>query len=622
MLKYKRKFINNNNNNNNENNFKNLKETNTDEFNKKLRKGFPVLLLPATSTNNTNTNTITVSKYFLPISSTTTIKKIDNERYQNQEQENGCELEKKTPKISSFYDFTDDGLTSKLKNEKLEFEKNMTKDQSRVIECASKGENVFYTGSAGTGKSSLLKYLQIITRKVPGVYATAPTGLAAIHISGTTIYYWAGIGLGNKDYKTLLREIKKNKAAYKRWMDVQLLIIDEISMIDADLFDKLNILAQNLKNNGKFFGGIQVIICGDFLQLPPISNNTNTKNNNNNNNNNEPIMVIRQAVAVTAKYCFQAKCWNEIKNIINLQQVFRQKELKTIHCVNQLRHGILDNDSLRLLESCVNRKFSKDDGIIPTILYMIKKNVESKNNMELMRLKGTEFIYEATTNNVENSSKTMIGFLQHLKKNCPAPERLILKINAQVMLLKNLSIEDQLINGSRGVIIGFQEVSNLRLFNQQNKQSKLRDVNYNSNHDNNEDDNNEDEKDENKDENKEKKIIRSRSYPIVKFSNGIEKVIVPETWEFKLDNRVVARIRQIPLMLAWALTVHKCQGMTLDRVEIDLNSSFENGQIYVAISRARSFENMSLKGFDPSKIKVSPIAKQFYQDLLLSNKVD
>lgn len=569
----------------------------------------------------------------------------------------------------NYYDYDADDKFLKKDDliAKRNYEKNLTVSQKQVVQKVKNGESIFFSGSAGTGKSYLLHYLlKYVLHHRKGVYATAPTGLAAINISGITLYSWAGIGIGEGTKQELYKHVSKKKQIVEKWKSTKILIIDEASMISSHLFDKMDYIGQTIRKNKTLFGGIQLIVSGDFLQLPPIPSVSERKEYSKEQREQREKQKKSTVIATHGNidtsinnnlFCFQAKCWNQLaKNTIYLNQVFRQTESKTIECMNQLRTGTLTQESIQLLQKCVNRKFEEkyNDGIIPTELYMIKvgeEGVKSKNDEELKKLKGDEKIYDmikifgdeikskkkpidivktkskSTDNNTKynktnfyNNDKFM---MDNLIKNCPAPEKLVLKIGAQVMLLKNLDLDAQLINGSRGVVTKFEKVSIQNLKDgdhdskNENESEDKDDDQSDQNNQSDQSDNDDDQSDQD-DSNKKSTSSSLMSYifcPVVQFTNGVERLIKLENWDTIIDGRIVARVRQIPLILAWALTVHKCQGMSLDRVRIHFANAFEDGQIYVAISRAKSLDGLSLIGFNPLKIKTNAVANRFYKNL-------
>jgi len=413
----------------------------------------------------------------------------------------------------------------------------LSPEQRDILQLVLEGNNVFFTGSAGTGKSFLLKEMvRILKLRFPNqVFLTASTGIAGCNIGGTTVHSFASIGLGDKKPKDHIASIMTNKGALQRWRDTKVLIIDEISMISALLLDKLEEIARGVRNSTQRFGGIQIVLSGDFCQLPPVSK-------------------VKDASSL---FCFKADCWSElIDYAIQLRKVFRQKDSSFINVLNEIRFGKISQEALDRLNECVNNKLSVTDGIVPTILYPHRHRVEDENQGRLNALTGDAQVYEAQDT---GNSK--------LLENSQAPPTLTLKIGAQVILLKNLDFEQELVNGSRGVVVGWQQQDG------------------------------------------------EESLPIVQFAKT-KLAISREIWRVELGHVVLASRTQIPLTLAWALSIHKGQGMSIDKLIIDLGGVFECGQTYVALSRATSLEGLQLKSkIKPDHLKVHQDVIDFYNKL-------
>ena len=414
-----------------------------------------------------------------------------------------------------------------------------------------KRENIFITGSGGTGKTYLLrKIANLLKEKNLNVAITASTGVAAIQIEGTTLHSFAGLGLAEESVEVLLKRLNNPNKKYEtnyRWKITQVLIIDEISMIHPSYFKKLDIIAKSIRNCNLPFGGIQIIVFGDFFQLMPVPK-ANQK----------------------IDFCFQLYEWkNCIKRVIILKHIHRQNDIKFVELLERFRKGVPTKLDLEIIRSRVNIKdcggVEGETNIEPTRLYPIRFEVEKINKHYLKKIESELVIYtlEKVCMDYEHEFgvfETVNNFILHSQIE---PE-LQLKIGAQVMLIINLSIQKGLVNGSRGVVTGF-----------------------------------------------------TNKGPIVKFINGIEREIVSYEWnptKFKFRN--IVTIKQIPLILAWAITIHKCQGMTLDFAEIDLSRNvFAQGQAYVALSRIKCLENLRIISFDEKSIQVNPLVKQYYEQL-------
>ena len=394
----------------------------------------------------------------------------------------------------------------------------LSSSQQQVLNYVLAGQSIFFTGVAGTGKTVCLKVIIDTFRqnKRQGVYITALTGIAAVPLSGRTLHSFAGIGLGEGIAEEIYNErVVKNAKAIKRWLDANVLIIDEISMLPAELLDKINWIAKRVRKRDEPFGGIQLILTGDFLQLPPVSPGINK-----------------------VKLAFEAECWKEIvPHTVLLEKVFRQdKDPLFISVLNSLRKGIVTQEVIDAFQPCLNRKFPEGSKIKPTLLFAKRVEVDQTNANELAKLRDLKYEYKAQDWGRDSTA------LEILIKNCMAPATLELKIGAQVMLLKNLSLADGLVNGSRGVVVDFKADERKKLF------------------------------------------------PVVEFYTKQQRLITPEDWKIEEKFITIASRAQIPLMLCWAMTGHRCQGMTLDLCQVDLSGVFEFGQAYVctfSVSRFR-----------------------------------
>ena len=403
-----------------------------------------------------------------------------------------------------------------------------------IINAIRAKHNVCITGAAGTGKSFLLK---MIRDHFPFVHVTASTGVAAVNVEGVTIHSWAAIGNGSLPMEEIVRFINSGPGTKirRQLKKAKLLAIDEISMISAATFNLLDQVFQSVRQNEQPFGGIQIVVLGDFFQLPPVSKDQQVE------------------------FCFSSTSWEEANfKVFELTEIFRQSDLRFIQLLNNIRHAALNEQDIELLFN--RQSISLPDDLTPTILvthnYQADKiNIEKLNEI----VDEEEVIFTMNATGRENT----VAFL---KKNCLAPEQLVLKRGAQVMMLKNTLQKQGIINGSIGIVTGFTK----------------------------------------------------NKFPIVKFRNGEVCMITPEEWSIEVFNEttqeieVTGAIQQVPLVLAWAITIHKSQGMTLETVLCDLSHIFAEGQAYVALSRVKSLEGLYIKGFKPSSLKVSPRVREFY----------
>ncbi|KAK7305034.1 hypothetical protein VNO77_42933 [Canavalia gladiata] len=432
-------------------------------------------------------------------------------------------------------------------------------EQKHVLSAISEGKSVFITGSAGTGKTLLLEEtIKFLNRlhTPSGVYVTASTGIAACALKGQTLHSFAGIGIvggdnDDDDPQNLLERVLSNKGACKRWRKVQALVIDEISMVSAKLFDNLDYVARRVKGvNEKTWGGIQLVVSGDFFQLPPVTN--------------------RGRNCKVVKYAFEAKCWNNSFDLqLELKRVFRQSDYGLTRLLEGVRRGESDPQDLEFLEHlCLgNDECDYDPSVVQ--LFPLNKDVEKVNEERLRSLQKDVVVYRAV-----DSGKG------HWKRQLScgiAPDEISLCEGARVMLVKNLDTEHGLVNGATGVVVGFSWSS-----------VKREDLDG---------------------------ICNDNVLPMVKFDSGQFMTVKPATWHVMDGYKVVACRKQIPLILAWAMSIHKCQGMTLDRIHTDLSRAFGCGMVYVALSRVRTLEGLHLSALSRSKIKVDQKVSRFYRSL-------
>lgn len=392
-------------------------------------------------------------------------------------------------------------------------------NQSQALKILQSGANVFLTGSAGAGKTFLLnQFIDYLKSKKIKVGVTASTGIAATHLNGRTIHSWAGLEIERALTDKQIKKKLKRDELVERISDAQVLVIDEISMLDADRLDLVDRMCRAVKNPFSPFGGIQVVLCGDFFQLPPVGEGS--------------------------RFAFNAFSWKHSDfQVCYLDEQFRQDDARFLDILNSIRANGAGTAEIEFLKTRLYQNVAHADR--PTKLYTHNANVDTLNDYELGRLPGEEQVYRLT----ERGPKELVAFL---KKNYPAPIELKLKVGAVVMFVKN-NYDAGYVNGTLGTVVDFDE----------------------------------------------------DGLPVVKTKNAEKIVAKYASWNVEDDDTILASIRQVPLRLAWAITVHKSQGMSLDAAEIDLSRSFERGMGYVALSRVRSLSGIRLMGINEMALKVS-----------------
>jgi ATP-dependent DNA helicase PIF1 len=420
-------------------------------------------------------------------------------------------------------------------------------DQIEVLKLVERGESVFFTGAAGTGKSYLIgciiEELRSRCQDARSVAVTATTGAAAVNIGGVTIHSMAGIGLGTESAGVLAARSLSSKKASAAIGKCNTLIIDEISMLPADVFDKLEYVFRYVKCKGRNahterrWGGVQVILSGDFLQLPPVQ---------------------RQGDA-EVQFAFQSEAWKQsIKHMRVLRNQHRQHNADFISALEELRHGVCSDKTRAMLQARVGAVVAD-----PLILYSRTDDVERENARGLAALGDVEqMTFKAKDYYSYEMSKE-----QQVRASAlwPVAETLLLKVGARVMLLRNLAVSRGLCNGSQGVVTAFV---------------------YNS--------------------------TFGAAYPRVRFRNGVELVVTPEDWTTMAGDVTISSRSQVPLTLAYALTIHKSQGCTLDAAKCNIANTFAGGQAYVAVSRTRTIEGLSISAV-PASFKVNEVAVAFHR---------
>ena len=402
--------------------------------------------------------------------------------------------------------------------------------QETALKLLKAGENVFLTGSAGAGKTyTLNQYINYLkARKVP-VAVTASTGIAATHMNGMTIHTWAGIGIKDHLSDDDLKRMKERKYLKEHLENAQVLIIDEISMLHAKQLNLVNQVLKYFKESDEAFGGIQVIVAGDFFQLPPVGKNDERNRD---------------------KFCFMSDAWVEAKfRVCYLTEQHRQDD----EILNQILNAIRAQDIQQVHTQALLQSRQQDIGDTFTRLYTHNMDVDNINFQHLNEIEHEGHQFNAVLDGNEK-------LLETLKSSVRAPEELMLKKHAKVMFVKN-NFDMGYINGSLGEVIGFEEDDEHGIL------------------------------------------------PKVKMTDGTTLLVEPETWSIENEaGKSIASFQQIPLRLAWAITIHKSQGMTLEAAEINLSPSFEKGQGYVALSRIKSLTGLRLLGFNEQALELDSLA--------------
>ena len=397
-------------------------------------------------------------------------------------------------------------------------------NQEVALKILKSGQSAFLTGPAGAGKTYVLnEFIKFAKKKHLPVAKTATTGLAATHLSGNTIHAWSGIGIN----KTIPHRFfdKLSKTRRETICRASILIIDEISMMHDYLLDAVNEICKIVREDDSPFGGLQVVMAGDFAQLPPIN---------------------RADDEIKGNFAYLSKAWEELNPAIcYLSTQYRQEDQDFLDILNAIR----ENNVRRHHAETLLERVGAETSDIFTELHTTNFNVDKVNDRRLADIYEEEMTYEMTHTGSE-------GKVQTLKRSVLAPEILRLKIGATVMALKN-DPSQRFVNGSIGKIIDFEE---------------------------------------------------GTGYPVVEFNSGRTATVGYDTWEMRDGERKVAGVTQIPLRLAWAITVHKSQGMTLDSAVLDLRHTFAPGMGYVALSRVKNLNSMSLLGIGKTALKVSPEA--------------
>ena len=415
----------------------------------------------------------------------------------------------------------------------------LSEQQRLIASLVEKGQNVYFGGIAGCGKTFLAKHvLNVLSSKSTKFARTCTTGIAYTLygcIQAQTIHSFAGIGQCRGTKEHLLRNVLSNGDCLGRWRSMEVLFIDEISMLSKRTLETIYYVSQNVRNSELAFEGLQVVAFGDFLQLPPVP-----------------------GAIDDGKYAFESRLWDAtFPHQVILDESFRAKDdQELVNLLKEISTGQCSDQSLNLIET-LGRPLNPSDFNLPYVpqLYPLIEDVDYANISILDRLPGNEVVFQAFD----------VGDKRVLNRNLIANEKLVLKIGAKVMFIFN--INDRIKNGVRGEVVSF--VNGLPL-------------------------------------------VSCSTETIV-----VDRVSWP-VYDRTDPTKIVGTRTQIPLKLAWAMTVHKSQGQTLDAVEVHCGKEFAPGHLYVALSRVSNKEQMCVLGFNKRNLLPPPKeVSQFFEIFII-----
>lgn len=432
----------------------------------------------------------------------------------------------------------------------------MTQDEALSI--LKTGANVFLTGEPGAGKTfTINKFVSYLREREVEPAITASTGIAATHIGGQTLHSWSGIGIKESLTPYDLDRIASNEYIHKRVLKTRVLIIDEVSMLRAETLAMLDAVCREIKQNPEPFGGMQVVLVGDFFQLPPIyseQRQTIEKYGGNVGAQNKLINEVKKYFA------FEGEAWRRLAPITcYLTEQHRQDDSDFLSVLSAIRSGVVDELHVEHINSRMVERGKFPENI--TKLFSRNVNVDDVNGGMLNKIESDFKEYEMTS-----TGKESLVFA--LKKGCLSPEVLRLKKGAVVMCTKN-NPKERFVNGTLGIVEDFDSFTN---------------------------------------------------HPIIKTKSGKTIKIEPMDWSVEENGKIKAKITQIPLRLAWAITVHKSQGMSMDAAVMDLSDVFEYGQGYVALSRVRRLSGLYLLGINARALEVHPLILEKDADFRTSSE--
>lgn len=416
-------------------------------------------------------------------------------------------------------------------------------DQRAALKLLAGGENVFLTGQAGVGKTTVVKeFLSHVDRRTFPVLAS--TGMAALLLGGRTVHSAFGIGVASGTEDQVISKALQNQGVFRLgfWKGF---LIDEISMIDAKTLNIIEKLSRRVRGNQKPWGGLRVVAVGDFAQLPPVSED------------------------LQKPWAFKAESWERtgFKNVM-LKQVMRTNEPQFISVLNYVRRGVVNGEVKDFLDA---RVIKDDSKFVGTRLFGRKKDVHKFNMEKLREISGPELNFRTRfwVKHKEDYHKFV--------RDCPIGEELIVKDGALVMIRVN-DPDGNYVNGSLGFYRGFEQKGGIR---------------------------------------------GNDAIKIELMSNGMIVHVSEYTFEKRNGNDdVIASAKNFPVTLAYAMTIHKTQGATLDNVLIDANDFWEAGQCYVALSRVRTTEGLNITNWNSKSIIADQEVIKFYNSFQQRTKYE
>jgi ATP-dependent DNA helicase PIF1 len=415
--------------------------------------------------------------------------------------------------------------------------------QEEALSILKTGANVFLTGEPGSGKTyTVNSYISWLKDRGIEPAITASTGIAATHIGGYTIHAWSGIGIKDTLSSYELDALSQNERLVKRVRSTPVLIIDEVSMLHHRTLDTVDAVLKSLRGSSRPFGGMQVVLVGDFFQLPPIEKRVQQVYDEYNQDTNMFDGMFEDE-APKSSFAFESMAWKNMKLLTcYLSQQFRQEDPTFLDLLLSIRTNTIQKHHTELL----SKRVAKPSSAVVTRLYTHNMDVDRINDVELKKVDGTAKVFIMS----EYGSPPVI---QSLKRGCLSPEKLMLKVGAKVMFTKN-SPQGDFVNGTIGEVSGFDVTG----------------------------------------------------YPIVTDIHGKSVTAKPMDWQLENNGKLIGSISQVPLRLAWAITIHKSQGMSLDAAHMDLRNVFEFGQGYVALSRVRTLNGVTLDGISQKALQIHP----------------